>query len=101
MRAATIFSLAILLSATCAQAHTIGYRDNQVGGDIVLIDIRGNCPKDSYVAYSTTETGADAQTGCWMYLEPSVVVNWDNGLQRIYSASSFIASSWAKKGAKK
>lgn len=74
--------LAALLVAPLAQAGTIWRSGNEQGGTINLTAEKRGCPNDWRYAYSTNGGGQVILTGCWMYYDGAMEVNWGGTIMR-------------------
>lgn len=87
-----IIALLLTLGVTTAQAEAIAKSENEGGGFIVLTNevcvINKKTFPDLRRVYSYTSSGL-TQEGCFMLEDETVVVVWESGNKRRYSASGF------------
>lgn len=72
-------ALLLLLLASAAQASIIAVMPNASGGHLMLTDLPGKCPKNSWIVMANTELG-DAAYGCWTFLDDKVLLYLGNRL---------------------
>lgn len=86
---AAAYTLAIAaLVASPVQAEVFATAANASGGEIVLTTLKGKCQNDQLMAFARTKEGATVH-GCWSYMKPYVIVNYQDNDQRIYQATIF------------
>ncbi len=70
----------------------IAYSTNAGGGRINITDEQGDCPASQRVAFAYNAEG-EVGTGCWVYSQGLILVNWDSGngqiVKRIYESKGF------------
>lgn len=66
----------------------IAFSGNNSGGRIGLTDEQGQCPIEHKVVMTYSDVG-DVAFGCWTYQQGLILVNWENGLKRVYEPEAF------------
>lgn len=79
-----------LVSITTAHAMNALCMPNRAGGTIVLTNAKASGSKDSFVVFSTTNSGGSTLFGKWLLIgKHTVMIKWPNGSVSTFRADDF------------
>jgi hypothetical protein len=78
-----LLALALLSSSVSAQ-EIFATADNSAGGQIVLLAMKSDCPKNHRAMFATLPTG-ETSFGCWAMVFDFIRVKYHDGSTRMYA----------------